>query len=277
MKWRIISLGLSILLVLLFLWSEQQAKAVLCTQLNVVIEDSLQIRFLTPTRVEAFMLKGMSDPRGTKLEGVNTAKIEELLQRNSCVRSAQVYADCRGWLTVRILQREPFFRIIAASGNSCYVDRMGLCMGLSDNYTARTVVVNGRISLPGESDLRFQRDPDPVQLLLNDSLLLNHDDGMDARDGWMQFWRKFYDFMLYVDSDPFWRAQFAQVWIENQQSIELIPRVGGHTVLLGSLDDYEYKLNKLWSLYRAGLPGKGLNAYSLLDLRFANQVVCRKN
>lgn len=277
MKWKLMSVGLLVLLLVLSLWSERQAHGLICNQLLVEVEDSLQLRFLTSMRMESYILDHMLDPRGTPIEEVNTAEMEQMICQHPSVSAAQVYTDCRGRLMVKVKQRIPFFRIIATSGQSCYVDRSGLCMALSDHYTARTPVVNGKLSLPSRPDLRLERPLDPLQLLLNDSLARRARGTVEVMDPWMQFWDRFYEFMLYVDRDPFWRAQFTQIWIEGQDAIELVPRVGGHRILLGSLDNYEYKLNKLWSLYRAALPAPGLNAYSLLDLRFGNQVVCRRN
>ena len=56
----------------------------------------------------------------------------------------------------------------------------------------------------------------------------------------------------------------------------LIPRVGDHTIFLGTLDQLDTKLRRLQIFYQQGLPQVGWNKYSRLDLQYGNQIVCTK-
>ena len=85
-----------------------------------------------------------------------------------------------------------------------------------------------------------------------------------------------YDFVLWMEDDPYWRAQIEQINVISPQRIELIPRVGSGVVVLGSLDNYAGKLRKLKKLYQDGFSSFGWNDYAEVDLRFRGQVVCRK-
>lgn len=264
-----------VLLFLLFLsvWSGQAAHELLCTQIAVSIEDSLESRFLTPRRVESYLLRGVNDPRGTSLLEVNTQELESYLAQHPSVEGAEVSVDCGGILHVRVWQRKPFFRLMSALGGACYVDYKGLCFSLSKDYTAHVPIVSGNFPFPGHVKL-IPSSVEGPSLLRADSVL--HEERGDVEGAWGDFWVALFSFMQYIEADKFWRDQIAQVWVGSRNHVELIPRVGGHTILLGSLENYEYKLNKLWSLYRANLPEEGLNAYSHLDLRFGNQVVCKR-
>ena len=42
---------------------------------------------------------------------------------------------------------------------------------------------------------------------------------------------------------------------------------------MGSLDNFEYKMNKLYSAYRSLLKDNVLDEYVTLDLQYSNQVV----
>ena len=85
-----------------------------------------------------------------------------------------------------------------------------------------------------------------------------------------------YDFVQWMEDDPYWRAQIEQINVISPQRIELIPRVGSGVVVLGSLDNYAGKLRKLKKLYQDGFSSFGWNDYAEVDLRFRGQVVCRK-
>ncbi len=57
---------------------------------------------------------------------------------------------------------------------------------------------------------------------------------------------------------------------------ELIPRVGAHQILLGSMDQWEKKLRNLELLYEQGLSKYGWNTYQTISLKYTNQVICTK-
>ena len=58
--------------------------------------------------------------------------------------------------------------------------------------------------------------------------------------------------------------------------IEMIPRIGNHTVVIGNDMFLEEKFNKLSVFYREGLNKKGWDKYSIINLKFKDQVVCTK-
>ena len=85
-----------------------------------------------------------------------------------------------------------------------------------------------------------------------------------------------YDFALFLKRNEFWNAQIEQINVDYHNEIELIPRVGDHIILLGRFDNYEYKLNKLLSIYKSDFGNSGWNCYKQINLKYDNQVVCTK-
>jgi cell division protein FtsQ len=65
--------------------------------------------------------------------------------------------------------------------------------------------------------------------------------------------------------------------VNEHQELELIPRVGNHRVLLGDTIDLQDKFRRLMIFYKEGLSKTGWNNYSVINLKFRNQVVCTKN
>ena len=58
--------------------------------------------------------------------------------------------------------------------------------------------------------------------------------------------------------------------------VELTPRSGRFAVLFGRLEDVERKFDKLLRFYRSGLSSIGWSEYRTIDIRYNDQVVCKK-
>jgi cell division protein FtsQ len=56
----------------------------------------------------------------------------------------------------------------------------------------------------------------------------------------------------------------------------MVPTLGDHLVLLGTVDQLEDKLNRLFTFYKKVWLGSGVNAYQYIDCRFNQQVVALK-
>jgi len=64
--------------------------------------------------------------------------------------------------------------------------------------------------------------------------------------------------------------------VNEANEFELIPRVGAHLILFGSIDNYERKFRNLKIFYEQGLNNIGWNKYEKINLKFDNQIVCTK-
>ena len=85
-----------------------------------------------------------------------------------------------------------------------------------------------------------------------------------------------YNFGVFLQNNPFWGAQIEQINVLPGRDIELVPRIGNHTIFFGKLDNYEAKLSRLRSFYRKGLNEVGWDKYSYINIEFENQIVCTK-
>jgi cell division protein FtsQ len=56
----------------------------------------------------------------------------------------------------------------------------------------------------------------------------------------------------------------------------MVPTLGDHLVLLGTVEQLEDKLNRLFTFYKKVWLGSGINAYQYIDCRFNHQVVALK-
>lgn len=84
------------------------------------------------------------------------------------------------------------------------------------------------------------------------------------------------DFAHYLKEDSFWRESVTQIHVRQNGDVELVPRVGDHTILLGALDNYETKLRHVRRFYDEVLPRRGWNTYRVINVKFRGQVIGEK-
>ena len=85
-----------------------------------------------------------------------------------------------------------------------------------------------------------------------------------------------YKLSTFITKDKFLKAQIEQIYVEPNGEFELIPRVGSHTILMGTADNLEDKFERLFVFYRIGLNKTGWSRYNIINIKFKNQVVCSK-
>jgi len=209
-----------------------------CRRVEVLIKDSAQLRFITKKEVIFCLEEKNLNPIGRNMQTVQTEEIEKLLKKQPRIKNAECYKTPSGMICIEITQREPILRVMN-NGRSYYVDREGEIMPVSPNFTAYVPIVTGAVNEA------FAKGP-------------------------------LYDFALFLRRNAFWNAQIEQIHVDYSEEVELIPRVGNQIILLGKLDNYEYKLNKLFSLYKNGFSTTGWNCYRQINLKYDNQAVCTK-
>jgi cell division protein FtsQ len=239
---------------------DNKASMVTCSKIRIEIADSLENSFITKRDVLRSIEKQKSNLIGVQLKAINTHEIEQQLASMQAVKNIEVYKTIDGRLNVSVKQRKPIMRIINDQGQSYYIDNSGQIFPLSSKYTSHVIIVNGNIDEPFEINPNTQ-----VMNWAGDEIEKNS-----------PLICKLYDFAKFIVNDSFWRAQITQIYVDDPNNIELIPRVGPHTILLGNLDDYELKLAKLKLFYKTALPEEGWNKYKQINLKYSNQIVCTK-
>ncbi|MGC9471390.1 MAG: cell division protein FtsQ/DivIB [Bacteroidales bacterium] len=225
-----------------------------CQVLRVIVKDSVELRFVERREVGKKLLNEQTGLLGASLSLINTHEIEKGVEMHPFVRKAEAYTTSEGVLRVEITQRKPVLRLIYPSQRSMYLDREGFLVPCADIKPAHTLVCNGHLPDPGTV-----RSATQIDSLKNAS-----------------WYRQLYDMALFIAENEFWSAQFEQVYVRPDLEVELVPRVGAHMIMLGSLENYRGKLHKLMVLYREGLSRVGWNQYEWINLNYKDQVICTK-
>ncbi|MDT3402674.1 cell division protein FtsQ/DivIB [Mucilaginibacter terrae] len=183
---------------------------------------------------------------GRKIDQINIHDLENKLQRNPFIESAEVYADMDGLIKVEISQRHPILRILNRFDQDFYIDQHGVKVPLSNNFTAQVLVANGYI------DELFANRLDTLHTRLAKDVFATAD---------------------FIRKDTLWNAQIAQIYVNQNHEMELIPRVGNQRIMLGNADSLANKFHNLEIFYKQALPQVGWNKYKVINVKYANQVV----
>lgn len=232
-------------------------KELMCKGVSIEIDNSYA--FINKDVVLKILDEGgMVLDSTVKYSEIDFAGIEMLINENVYVEETQAYGDFKGNVFVKIRQRDPMLRVVTEDTASFYLDRDKKVMPLCDYFSADMLVLSGHL----RSDCFYSSDS-------VDNYNVNHDkNSLNIND--------ICDFVNYLQSDELWRNQITQVYVNGSNELELVPRVGNHIILLGGLDDYETKMDKLEAMYSEGFDITGWNAYSVVNLKFKNQVICKR-
>ena len=231
-------------LIVLMSFIEFKKSGVYCKAVKVYIPGNQY--FIDKEEVDNILKVHRHQLVGRNMESINLHDLENRLKANPFIESARVYADMDGVIKVEISQRQPIMRIMNQAGQDFYIDQNGLKIPMSSNFTAKVLAANGYI--------------DEVYGNKLDTL---HTDIAKALFKTGQF----------INRDSLWSAQIAQMYVNADHEIELIPRVGNNRILLGNADSLESKFHNLLVFYKQALPQVGWDRYKVINIKFANQVV----
>ncbi|MGN7205400.1 cell division protein FtsQ/DivIB [Pedobacter sp. SAFR-022] len=235
-------------IVMLMSFVETKKQTMKCSNVKILIPGA--DNFIEREEIDDILKKNQGILIGKSMEQINLDDIERNIKSNPYIASAKVFGDMNGVIHIEIEQREPVLRIINAGGQDFYVDREGLKMPVSSNFTANVLVANGNISEFFNGRLDTLRNP-----LAND----------------------LYETALFIRADTLWDAQIEQLYVAENKDIELIPRVGNQRIILGDADSLNVKMRNLREFYKQAMPTVGWDAYKTINIKYTNQVVCERN
>ena len=219
------------------IWCSRQADMSLCTQVDIVVEDSVSRQY-----VDAMELEGYLKARGcyalTKaMSEVDCHMIEQALLKHEMIRSASCYKTPFGAVRIRVTQRVPVLCVKTAEGNYL-VDADRRVMPYRSGMKLDVPVFTGAISKCAATE-------------------------------------EYYDFVLWLQDNSYWGERICDVYVRNPKLVVLSQKDYSAKIVLGKLDGYEDKLARLRSLYKKGFDVLGYPECRELDLRYAGQVVRR--
>lgn len=226
-----------------------------CKKINITIIDSSKYHFITKRDIQNTIISSNGTLLGKPVKDIQVSEIESTMNRYRELKTAEAYMSIDGTLHIYADQRTPIMRVMPNNGGDYYIDNEGVVVRRRNLYTPRLHIIEGNINIS--------------QAMLNGVSVLD----TSIRNSIL---KDIYYLVNYINKDDFWSAQIDQIYVDGNDEIDLIPRVGNHTVHLGTAENFEGKLSILEVFYDKVLPEVGWNKYSVINLAFKNQIVCKR-
>lgn len=261
-RWWVVSLGILLLVCYVAITvsvANHEKEKVVCHDVAVEIIDSAKAKFVTSDGVKSILRQHKLHYFAKSMADINVDTIRKILVSKSLIKNAEVSMNADGILLIKIEQRIPIIRIISNNGYDFYIDRTGYVFQWYKGYTANVLTATGncQVFLPSLYKGKLSDIPTP-----------------NTREG--KLVENLYLLAKVLEEDSYWSSYFTQIYIKSPTAVELVPRLGSHTVILGDLSQCKYKLHKLRTFYEKTINTKGWNYYKTINIGFSNQIIGTK-
>jgi cell division protein FtsQ len=192
--------------------------------------------FITHENVSKLLIQNHGNLKNKSKETLALNTLENALNSNPMVKTAEVYVSVNGTLTADIEQKRPIARV--STNASYYIDDEGFYMPLSKNYSARVPLVTGYIE---KNKLK-----------------------------------NVFTVASKIENDSFLKKNVIEIHQSINNVLYLKLRQCPFLVQLGDVSFLDKKINNLKAFYQKNLKENTLSDYSKVNLQFDNQVVCTK-
>jgi cell division protein FtsQ len=193
--------------------------------------------FLTHEMVNKLLIQKFGVVKNEAKSLINLHEFENVVSENSLVEHAVVFMTIGGSIKTIITQRTPVARVNTGS-EVYYIDKQGLKMPLSNNYSARVLLVSGNILA---SDL-----PTVFELVKK------------------------------IQRNEFLNNLIVGVQKSADEEYFLLTRLYNQRIELGKNLGLDVKFKKLEAFYNKAILAKEVGNYRTINLKYNNQVVCTK-
>lgn len=245
-------------IVLLFIFANQKQKQAICPEFVIEMKDEgtpLVSRYYIRQLVTDNEIKVKGQPLGQ----IDLEQIHKVIAGSPFVKSANLTIDVNGKVKASVEQRNPIARVIDKTGAQYYLDSEGKRVPISHEFTARVLIASGKIEpITGKAEeTKNDLTAEPYKLLPGDV-------------------QKVFVVTRQLRNEPFLNAMVEQIYINPQGEIELIPKIGEQSILLGDTTGLQEKLEKLKIFYTMCNRTEQWAAYRLINLKYHGQVICKK-
>jgi len=223
-------------IIFLYAFTQHKNKQQTIKEIEVVFTEN-QASFLTIEKVNKLLIQSENGLLNKPKSLINLHQLEEEVCKNSMIENVEVYITPRGQLQAGIIQRVPLVRV-QNGAKSYYIDRQGLKMPLSANYSERVPIVTGVVHENEEQEV--------------------------------------FELIQVINKNTFYKKQIIGIHRKINGDYLLSTRIGRPKILLGNLENIEDKFKKLAVFYKKEWGSENLQKYKLINLKFDHQVVCSK-
>lgn len=193
--------------------------------------------FLTYEMVNNLLIQKLNNYSNSKKEPLDLNVLEKDLEQHPYVENAEVYFSENKQLTAKITQKSPIARVVN-DGANYYIDQKGSRMALSNQFSARVLLVEG--SLENKWKLGY------VNLIKS------------------------------IQKDNFLKQNIVGMRVLENDNVELITRNHNFKIVFGLPVLVDKKIKNYKAFYQYASKDSVLDSYKKINLVFTQQVVCSK-
>lgn len=203
------------------------------------------LRFVEDTDLDTLLTHYQLRDNETEIRRFPWQELEEGLNMQEWIDSANVYVDASNDLHIVYRQRQPHVRIVEADNmdGGYYLDAEGNRIQLSNKFLVRVPVATMPLLQQNNLDKKVRQ-----QLVAISNEIMR---------------------------DSFWSAACSQLDVKPNGEVQLIPAMGNQIIRLGDAEGIENKLDRLTVFYRQGFKTVPWNLYNEIDVRFEGQIIGR--
>ena len=205
---------------------------------NIEIEfEGENTHFLTNSMVDKLLIQNAQTVKNLQKSVKDLYGLENQVNHNPYVENSSVFLHIDGTLKTIVKQRTPIARIIDKEG-SYYIDTQGVKMPLSDNYSARVLLIWG---------VKKEESYKEIVALVNRIL-----------------------------EDDFLKKELVGIHQLDNNEYQFVVRSGNYTIDFGKLINIDVKFKKLKAFYNKAFQDKTIQEYKTINVKFHNHGVCPK-
>ena len=193
--------------------------------------------FVNQETVNKLLIENNRDAQSIDKVKLDLNKLEKVLNNHEMIEKSQVFVSVDGVLKALVKQKTPIARVFDGD-QSFYIDYEGNVMPLSTNFTARVPLVSGEINKKNSEKLS--------------------------------------ELFRIIYNDEFLKKNIIGVQIMPNGSLKMGNRNFNYQIDFGGVQRMKAKFNNYKAFFQKAVLDSSLYKYKIIDLRFAQQVVCTK-
>ncbi|MDO9275557.1 MAG: cell division protein FtsQ [Lutibacter sp.] len=229
----IIGILLVSLVVFLYGFSNLKNRAQKVADISIEFEQGDNL-FMDHQMVNKLLIQNGGTVKNLAKSVIDLHNLEVKIRSHPMVESASVFLTVDGFLKAKIRQRTPIARVVV-NNESYYIDRQAKSMPLSENFSARVLLISGYVKEQNNAE---------IQQLVTAIL-----------------------------KDEFLKEQIIGVEIKPKNEYVLDTRVGDQKIILGKIENLDQKFKNLGTFYIKTMADSTIYKYDSINLKYNKQVV----
>ncbi|MDO9137476.1 MAG: cell division protein FtsQ [Lutibacter sp.] len=229
----IIGILLLSLVVFLYGFSNMRNSAQKVADISIEFEQGDNL-FMDYQMVNKLLIQNGGSAKNLTKSVIDLHNLEANVRSHPMVESVSVYLTVDGFLKTKIKQRTPIARVVD-NNESYYIDRQAKIMPLSDNFSARVLLISGAVKEENNDEIH-----ELVTAILNDEFL---------------------------------KEQIIAIEITKKNEYVLDTRVGDQKIILGKIENLDQKFKNLGAFYIKTMADSTIYKYDSINLKYNKQVV----